>query len=45
MSEERRRRKGNIKEEKMKLNLGCGTDYKEGWMNTDIDESVKINTK
>jgi len=25
----------------MKLNLGCGSDYKEGWINVDNDESVK----
>ena len=22
----------------MKLNLGCGTDYKEGWINVDMGD-------
>ena len=27
-------------EKKKKLNLGCGNDYKEGWVNLDIDRNV-----
>ena len=27
----------------MKLNLGCGKDYKEGWTNLDISKSVKAD--
>ena len=27
----------------MKLHLGCGNDYKEGWINCDISESVKTD--
>ena len=26
-----------------KLNFGCGTDYKEGWINADIDKNVKAD--
>lgn len=27
----------------MKLNLGCGRDYREGWMNTDISRECKAD--
>ena len=30
-----------IHNENIKLNLGCGSDYKVGWINIDMDESVK----
>ncbi len=26
-----------------RLNLGCGIDYKEGWINVDLDKSVKAD--
>jgi len=26
-----------------RLNLGCGIDYKEGWINADLDKSVKAD--
>lgn len=26
-----------------KLNLGCGLDYKEGWVNLDFDDTVKVD--
>jgi len=29
----------------MKLNLGCGDDYKEGWINVDISDNVKSDVK
>lgn len=27
----------------MKLNIGCGRDYREGWINTDISSEVKAD--
>lgn len=27
----------------MKLNIGCGRDYREGWINIDISESIKVD--
>lgn len=31
--------------ELVKLNLGCGTDYKKGFINVDILDSVKVDKK
>jgi len=28
-----------------KINLGCGEDYKEGWINVDFRENIKIDVK
>lgn len=28
---------------KTKINIGCGRDYKEGWLNTDISEECKAD--
>lgn len=28
-----------------RLNLGCGHDYKEGWINIDIDPDVKVDIR
>jgi predicted SAM-dependent methyltransferase len=30
-------------EELIKLNFGCGSDYREGWVNLDIDRNVKAD--
>lgn len=27
----------------MKINIGCGRDYREGWINTDISKEVKAD--
>ena len=35
---------GVIKNEKMdKLNIGCGLDYKNGWINLDYDQNIKAD--
>ena len=28
-----------------KLNIGCGKDYREGWINLDIDRNVKADVR
>jgi predicted SAM-dependent methyltransferase len=27
----------------VKLNLGCGNEYKDGWVNIDVDKSVRTD--
>ena len=29
----------------IKLNFGCGPDYREGWINVDLDESIKADER
>lgn len=39
-------KEGNAKEQKekmIKLNLGCGLDYKNGWINVDFNKEVKAD--
>jgi len=37
--------KNNTTQDRMaiRLNLGCGTDYKDGWVNTDINKKIKAD--
>jgi predicted SAM-dependent methyltransferase len=29
----------------MRLNLGCGEDYREGWVNADVDPQVRVDVR